>query len=205
MVCRRAGRGSEVKLNVQTDFRAVGRLLATMPAEVVDQAARRALNRAVDTGKTRMVRAIRQEYALSSELIRDKLRVTAARKGGGFELQATLAARGRRGVNVIRFLERSVTLAEGRRRGKAGTQGRLYVQIRRGGPKKALPAGSFVGNKGRTVFQRLGKSRLPIKALATIDVPSMFNARRLNAVVRQAMLETFRKRFDHEAKRLLSR
>lgn len=194
-----------MKLNVQTDFRAVERLLATMPAEVVDQAARRALNRAADTGKTRMVRAIRQEYALSSEVVRDKLRVTGARKAGGFELQATLAARGRRGVNVIRFLERSVTLAEGRRRSKAGTQGRLYVQIRRSGPKKALPAGSFVGNKGRTVFQRLGKARLPIKALATIDVPSMFNARRLNAVVREVMLETFRKRFQYEAQRLLSR
>lgn len=194
-----------MKLSVYADFQNVERMLSNLPTKVVDEAARLALNRAADTGKSRMTREIRREYALPSDVVRDRLRVSGARKGGGFEITATLAARGKRSMNVIRFLERSTTLAEARRRAKGGTASRLYVQIKRSGGKKPLPLGAFIGNKGRTVFQRVGKARLPIKPITTIDIPSMFNSRRLNRIVRDAMVDTFRKRFQHEAQRLLSR
>ncbi len=40
--------------------------------------------------------------------------------------------------------------------------------------------GLFIANQGRTVFKRVGKARLPIEAVSTIDVPSMFGARRIS-------------------------
>ena len=71
-----------------------------------------------------------------------------------------------------------MTLAEGRRRNKAGTQNQLRFQIKKVGGKKII-SGAFIGNKGRTVFIRETGDRLPIKALSTIDVPQMFNTRRI--------------------------
>jgi hypothetical protein len=58
------------------------------------------------------------------------------------------------------------------------------VKIKKAGPRKLIK-GAFIGNKGRTVFERAGSGvgRLPIRAVETIDVQQMFNTRRLNAAV----------------------
>jgi hypothetical protein len=55
----------------------------------------------------------------------------------------------------------------------------------------------FMGNKGRTAFERVGAKRLPIKPLQTIDVPQMFNTRRINLRVR--------KRIEQELPELMRR
>jgi len=93
-------------------------------------------------------------------------------------------------------------LAEARRRSRRGTMNQLHFQIKRAGGKKMIK-GAFIGNKGRTVFIREGRERLPIKALATIDVPQMFNARRINSIVRAVMLKRFETNFRRELRAVL--
>ena len=55
----------------------------------------------------------------------------------------------------------------------------LGFQIKRGGGLKQIP-GAFVGNKGRTIFRRTGKSRLPIEPVQVIGVAQMFNSKTIN-------------------------
>ena len=73
----------------------------------------------------------------------------------------------------------------------------LRFQVKRSGGKKLIK-GAFIGNQGRTVFIREGKQRLPLKALNTIDVPNMFNTKRINEVVRKAMVARFPSAFQRE-------
>ena len=72
-------------------------------------------------------------------------------------------------------------------------------KIKKNGPRKLIP-GSFLINDGRTVMIRVGKARLPIKALQTIDVPSMFNTKRINAKVLRFIEDKFPELFKNEAR-----
>ena len=100
-------------------------------------------------------------------------------------------ADGRRGrsLNVARFLAgaqgkgRAMTQAQARRALKAGPRAALKVRITKGTMKTIGPA--FTPNGGKTVFRRVGKARLPIEPVQTIDVGQMFNEREINREVVQ--------------------
>jgi hypothetical protein len=74
------------------------------------------------------------------------------------------------------------------------------VQIRRTAWQEAAQRQTFVGNKGRTVFRRTGPKRLPIEPVRTIDVPQMFNQRRINKIVRDVMQQDFARILTSEAR-----
>ena len=84
------------------------------------------------------------------------------------------------------------------------TKAGLSVKIRRNGGRKVLKQG-FIGNKGRTAFERVGKARLPIKPLQTIDVPQMFNTKRINAKVVALIRERFPAIAEREVRFYLQR
>lgn len=138
-----------------------------------------AINKAASKARTEMSRRIRAEYVLSAGRVNELLATTKASAAKPeAELRAKLR-RGRRSLNVIEFLPASQRNLLARSRGK-----QLSFKIKKGAAKQIK--GAFVGNQGRTVFIRTGKSRLPIKAVQTIDVGQMFNARRIrDAVVRK--------------------
>ena len=168
--------------------------------EITDKAAAAALNKTADKARTAMTRAITGEFNIKAAEVRSSLSVSRASLKLG-RLDAVLSAfgsrkRNGRALNLIHFLERSVTMAQARRRRKDGTLGQLGFRIKKGGPIKFLK-GAFIGNKGRTVFIREGRSRLPIKALQTIDVPQMFNTKRIN----KAVVETIEREFPIEFER----
>lgn len=158
----------------------------------------RIVNRAAAQGETEMRRQITAEYALTAAKVRERLKVRRATAAANrFVMEAFLeATNGRRSMNLINFMEKSITLAQARKRQRAGEGGtqnlrnggtntkalELRFKIKRVGDKQVIK-GAFLGNKGRTVFKRVGDDRLPIKALQTIDVPQMFNAKTLNAAV----------------------
>jgi hypothetical protein len=196
-----------MKLNIRPDFARAQRYLQAVPQALRDKAAARAMNRAIETGRTRMTRAIAAEFKVPSATVRERLtlrRASGARSS--LKLEAVLAAKGKRSFNVLRFLERSVTLAAARRRRKAGTLDRLFVQIKRGGGKKALPPGAFVqtARGGTAVFRRVGgKGSRRIEAVNTIAVPQMFNTGRVKSLVVRAIREVFARRFQHEAAQVL--
>lgn len=175
-----------IRIDVRDNLAEVKRELAALQSSLRERAIAGALNKVTDQARTRMIREITREFEMKSGDVRAALRIRRARGGAfGTQLVAELAAFQRpngRGFNVIRFMERKVTLAEAKRRAKAGTLNQLAFKIKRGGGAKRI-AGAFIGNKGRTVFVRTGKARLPIKGVTTIDVAQMFNTRRINGAV----------------------
>ncbi|MBI4997842.1 MAG: phage tail protein [Rhodocyclales bacterium] len=193
-------------ISIRNNFPKVAAQLDRLGADVGNKAMVRALNKTVDQGKTEMARVISREFNLSVGKAKDRLAVKrASAKGGALRFEAVLEAtkRGKgRSMNLIAFVESKVTPTEGRRRAKDGTQSQLRFQIKRAGGKKMIK-GAFIGNDGRTVFIREGKARLPIKALNTIDVPQMFNTKKLNALVREVMLKRFDANFKRELRSVL--
>ena len=191
-----------MQITIKHNFPQVQRQLDNLQKDIARQATASALNKTIAQAKTAMSREIRAEFNISAAKVNESLSITrASASGGELRMEASLQSPRKRGrsLNMINFMEKSTTLAQARKRGKAGTLNQLFVQIKKQGGKKALGS-AFIGNKGRTIFVREGKSRLPIKALQTVDVASMFNTKRVNAKVVQMMVDKFPTIFDHEAK-----
>ena len=204
-----------MKINVTHNLPDVSRSLLGLRDDIRNKAATRAINRTVEQARTAMSREIRSEFNMSPAEVNASLKVRkASPKPGAFFLTAELSSPSRRGrsLNLIRFVEKFVTLAQYRKRTKAG-EGGLQTLRRSGGQvQKALELrfkikkrggatlikGAFVGNKGRTVFIRQGDSRLPIKALQTIDVAQMFNTQRINSKVRRHIDEVYPRILERE-------
>lgn len=191
-----------MKFDIKTNFPDVMRQLQALPADIGNRAMASALNKTVAQAKTAMSKEIRAEFNMPAAKVSAALRVNNARASGGkLRLEASLESPSQRGrsLNLINFMERSTTLAQARKRAKAGTLNQLFVQIKKAGGKKALGS-AFIGNQGRTVFVRTSKSRLPIKALQTIDVAGMFNTKRVNERVLKMIEEKLPQLFANEAK-----
>ena len=193
-------------INIRTNFPEVTAQLKRLADDVGNKALVRSLNKTIDQGKTQMARTISQEFRIAVGAAKDRLKVSKAnaKQGNlGFEvsLEATRKGKGR-ALNLIAFVENKTTLGEARKRAKKGTQSQVYFQVKRSGGKKYIK-GAFIANKGRTLFIRTGKDRLPIKSVSTIDIPSMFNTKRINAAVVQVMRDKFEANFDRELRVVL--
>lgn len=182
-----------MRIDIRTTFPEVDQALRRLQDDLASKVLARTLNVVVAQASTQMGREIRSQYNLPADYVRQRLRVRRAyAKGGQFTLQAELIGGDgkRRSANVIRFVK-----------GK-GTKG-VKVAISKGRAKQIV--GAFIGNKGRTVFQRTTSKRLPIEPVRTIDVGQMFNARRINDKVLAAINERFPVVFARELRFALSR
>ena len=178
-----------MNISIQTNFPDVKRALVALSKDVGNKAMASALNKTVAQAKTAMSREIRAEFNMSAGKVGEALRITrAVSSGGRFSLSARLEATSKRGrsLNIAAFSARQT--AKG-----------VSFKIKKSGPRKLIP-GSFLINGGKTVMIRVGKARLPIKALQTIDVPSMFNTKRINAKVLRFINDKFPELFKNEAK-----
>lgn len=159
-----------------------------------------AINKVAKSASAEISRQVPREFNITAREVRNSVRVQSASRRQG-RLQAVIevfgsASRRGRSMNLVHFLEKAVTFAQARKRMKAGEGGthtlrrggqtrkalQLRFQIKRGGGRKVIE-GAFLGNKGRTVFVRAGKSRVPIDALQVIGVSQMFNTKRINTQV----------------------
>lgn len=183
-----------MKLDLRFDVQPLLAKLQGVRRDVVDKGVVSALNKAAAQGRTEMSRAIRDEFNVSATTVREKLFVSQARRvAGAVQIQATLLSKTpggkRRAINLINFAARKT--AKG-----------LTVKIKRSGGRVIAARDGFIGNKGRTAFVRvpgtvmnarrgsIGQAhRQKIKPLQTIDVPQMFNTRRINARVRRKLAE----------------
>jgi hypothetical protein len=206
-------------ISIRNNFPAIARKLDALPTDIGNKAMVRALNKTVDQGKTEMARKISNEYRISVGEVKSRLSVSRASAKGALRFTAKLEAtrRGKgRSMNLIAFVTKAkVSKAGAKRLGKASLAGQLQFQIKRTGGKKVKP-GAFIGNNGRTVFIRVPGTTMAkrskysgtkhaeqIEAINTIDVPSMFNARRINSVVRQVILDKFKVNFNRELRVVL--
>jgi hypothetical protein len=191
-----------MQINVTTNFPDVARKLSELQEGVRGAALTSAINKTLDQAKTAMVRGITAEFNVKAAYVRERLRVVrASKKGGLFSIEGSLRGGSdrKRSANIIAFVEKSVSFSQAKKRRKDGTLDQLFVKVKRNGPKKPIK-GAFIGNKGRTVFKRVGKSRLPIEPVQVIDVGQMFNTKRINAVVVSTMKAKFPEVFEREAR-----
>jgi hypothetical protein len=193
-------------LDVKHDVQPMINKLNSIAKGLGDKAVVSSLNKTVAQARTQISRGIREEFNISAALVRERLSVQRARRAG-LHFTATLIGnphgRAKRAMNLIHFVERKTTLAEARRRGKAGTLAQLYFKVKRSGGKQTLP-GAFIGNQGRTVFIRVGKGRTPIKAVQTIGVPQMFETKRVQQPVQRWIQAEFPRIFASEVRYYLS-
>lgn len=189
-----------ISLSIKHDWPDLQRKIDRQRKDIADKAMARALNKTIDQGRAEMARRIAAEYRIKISDVRQRLAITRARKQGKaleltVSLEATRAGKGR-SMNLIAFH------TGGGRVLKSGKRQQLRFKIRRDGGNKQI-TGAFIGNKGRTIFIRDGKSRLPIKAVNTIDVLQMFNTKRINLAVREALLASLESNFDRELRVVL--
>lgn len=196
-----------MKIDVRHNFPEVIAKLNALPRELRDKAMTAALNKTADKAKTEAVRAVTDEYVIKALDVRPRFYVRRASARGASlvaELEAFGRRRGGRSMNIIHFLERSVSLAEAKRRRKSGTLQQLRFRIKRGGGLKTIE-GAFLGNLGRTVFRRVGAARLPIQPVAVIDLPQMFTSRKINARVIARIQREFPVEFERAAAQVMRR
>lgn len=178
-----------MKLQANTNFPDVARQINQLGTKVYRQAIYSAMNKTVAKARTVMSREIRQEFAISAARVNAALRVQRAiSDAGAARIEAAIESPTKRGrsLNLIHFTARQT---------KAG----VSVKVKRSGPRKTIP-GAFIANKGRTVFVREGKTRLPIKSVQTINVAQMFNTQRIRNKVTQLMHDDFPEQFARAAR-----
>lgn len=195
-----------ISLSIKTDFKDVQKSLDRLSLDLQKRVVPAALNKVAAKAKTEMKQQITGEYNLKSAEVNERLRVIKAGRALNQWLAVLdpFASRKRgRSLNMIHFLENKTTLAEAKRRKAGGTVNQLHFKIKRVGGKK-LVEGAFIGNKGRTVFVRTSGDRLPIKALSTIDVPQMFNTKRIQGKVLARIEKELQVEFDRAIAAALS-
>lgn len=186
-------------LSIKTNFPEVQKQLDRLHKDLADKAVVMAVNRTMNVARTAMQREITSRYNLKAAYVRQRLAIRRASfKAGRLSFAASLLGTGKRSANLVAFLARKAP-NNGRRGGP-----QVGFRIRKGGAISRVP-GAFIGNKGRTAFRRTGSARLPIEALQTIDVPQMFNQRRINAAVVKVIQERFLSVFEQQVRFYASR
>lgn len=188
----------------------LSRISDSLQSGVVNQA----INKTAQKARAEINRAIYQEYAVRQDEVRNAIDL---RKANKTDLTATInifGSKSRRGrsANMIRFL--AIAQLAGmavKTRGAKVTRkqaraigNQLGFKIRRAGGIKKID-GAFIGNKGRTVFIREDKSRLPIQPVQVIGFSQMFNSRKINLRVMDKVRADFSDEIDRAIKLALSK
>ena len=179
----------KVKINTRDVEKRLKRLQKDIGIKVLASS----INKTTAIAKTAMIKQITKKYKLKAGFVRKRIAISRARRKGANAFTAVLRGTGKRSANLIAFVESSISLAQLKKRRKADDGKEIRFQITRAGGKKTIP-GSFIGNKGRTIFKRVGGSR-GIAPVRTINVPQMFNTREINravqAIIRKRFIEVF--------------
>lgn len=197
-----------ITIKIKSDFPAEIQHLDRLQANIRDKVLVASLNKTAEKARTEVKRAVVSEYNIKSSQVQNALDLRRASARGN-RLRAVInifGSRNRRGrsLNVIHFVEKRVTLAEAKRRAKRGDLSKLHFKFKRGGALKTID-GAFLGNRGRTVFRRVGKSRLPIEPVQVIDVPQMVGSKKIIRRVRDRIEREFPVEFDRALRLVLAR
>ncbi len=195
-------------------FEQVQRKLAGMQRDMRAKVLQPAINKVADKARAEINRAIPQEFNVKASEVRNAVDVRKARSGS---LEAVLTIFGSakkrgRSLNLIHFLAAvqaagkaiKVRGGKGKKSELSALQRQLGFLIKKGGGLKKIE-GAFVGNKGRTIFIREGKSRLPIKPLQVIGFSQMFNTKRINRRVMDKINQELPVEVDRAIKLMLER
>lgn len=173
-----------ISIDVRTDFREVFRALDLLNADV-QKAAMMALNKVAGSVRTEATRNIAKASGMKVSDVKAKMPVIRANR---FNLTAQVKAEPW-SPNLIRY---------GARETKKGVSAKAWG-------KRKVYKGAFIGNQGRTVFARVGKERLPIKALHGPSVPKEFMREANIAAMRSVITKRFPLEFDRAMQQRLRR
>lgn len=168
-----------VALDIQSD---VDRMVKQMGADVrqVPKALNSTINKTATTIRKEGVRQLAKETGIKQKDIR---RDVVIRKSNFQTLSARIRATGSF-TNLIRF---------GARQTKKGVSAAPWK-------KRRVFKGAFIANKGRTVFVRKGKSRLPIQPVFGPSLPREFLKKKIITLFNAVGLRRFRELFPKELK-----
>ncbi|MBP9060619.1 MAG: phage tail protein [Rhodoferax sp.] len=144
-----------------------------------------ALNRAASRGQTEIRKGITERYAVKSSEVSGSMttkKATLSKEPAAYIHVFGNSRKFGRSLNVIRFMETSVTLAQAKKRMKLGTLNKLHFKFIKGSGRKVIE-GAFLGNRGRTIFRRTGDKRLPIEPVLMVGVGQMLMQRSVHKQV----------------------
>jgi hypothetical protein len=205
--------GDVIKIEVK-GMEQVQRKLAGIQRGMRVKVLQPAINKVADKARAEINRAIPQEYNVKAGEVRNAIDVRKARSGNLEAVISVFGSKSRRGrsMNMIHFLAAvqavgqaiKVRGAKGKKSDLAALQKQLGFLIKKGGGLKKIE-GAFIGNKGRTIFRRTGKARLPIEPLQVIGFSQMFSSRRISQRVMQKIAQDMPVEIDRALKMLMER
>lgn len=171
----------------------------------------RAIRRTGTRARTIISKEIREDYAVPASWVKSQIGPARTGFGGSFgdTVHCTIPIDGARGKHGSEF---KLTTAKGRGRPKntAGKRYKIYSKVVKGEiselPKVMKNQGGnppFIGPNG-LVFTRRTKERLPIVRVVGEGVPQM-PMNRSRDDIQEDILETLKKRIEHEHNYLLSK
>lgn len=169
------------------------KLLGHIP-KAVETAVSNAVNRAALAGRTGAVKKSKEEYEVKTSTVRGAIRIIKARPSR--HAQAVIRAQGKP-IPLIKF---KVSPGNTPRR-----QPKVYkVAVKKNGMKDV--PGVFVArmkNNHLGVFQREGKSRIPIEKKYGPSIPQMLKSDSVSEYVEERAVEVLESRLENEIKRAL--
>ncbi len=157
-------------IDVRTEFAGVFRALDLLDRDV-QAVATMTLNKVAGSVKTETARRIARETGMKVREVSERIPITRATR---FNLTAAVRAEPW-SPNLIRY---------GARQTKQGVSAAAWR-------KRKVYRGAFIGNKGRTVFTRTSRARLPIKALHGPSIPRTFIQAHNLAAIRDVVTTRF--------------
>jgi len=167
-----------MQISVEADIKAATQGLLLLERDI-NTAAVAALNKVAVTARAQAARSISQQSGLPVNQVRERVPLARANR---YTLEAAISAR-KYAPNLIRYSARQT---------KPGVSANAWRQ-------RKVYRGTFIANKGRTVFARVGPERLPIKAVYGPSVPRTF----IKDETLRAISTTVATRFPLELERAL--
>lgn len=175
-----------IKIDVRGDF---GKsMLDGLRRDLRPKVIQPALNKVADKVRAELARSIPEEFNVKAAEVRNAVELRRASTGNLEAVVSIFGSGSKRGrsMNMMRFLAAvqaaghaiKVRGAKGKKSELAVLQKQLGFLIKKGGGLKKIE-GAFIGNKGRTIFMRVGKGRLPIKPVQVIGFAQMFKSRKI--------------------------
>lgn len=180
-----------MRVNVETEKNAIeeaSKLLEGIPGGI-EKAMSRALNRALQEGRTAATREVSRRYTVKAKEVRPTFKM---HKASNSKLEADLSSTGEN-LPLSSYLHRPTTDTTGAQRKQ------VRVGVKKGGLK---PLGQGFIWKGR-VMQRVGQTRLPVEQKYGPAVPVILNNDEIVDKVVETMGESVDKRLEHETRRIL--
>lgn len=176
---------SDIQFNIKSDVEKLTRTLTADQRKVIPKVINTTINKIATTVRKEAVKTISKETGFKAKDLRDKMFLKRSRPA---TLTAVIDASGKFS-NLIRFKARQT------RRGVSAAPWR----------RRKVFGSAFIGNKGRTVFVRTTKSRLPVRPLFGPAIPREFLRDKMLKIYQEVGAKRFREIFPRELKFRLSR